>query len=465
MTVTPITAQEAGLPSSTMIHPFLWFSLIAFAFVGTIISVTIFVKWQQSQMSFSNRSNEPSARTSTPPIGPAPTRQHPQARHPQSRSQHQHAHRQLPSRPDPLTRHQSHGVPTRPPPLLSPHGMHHFAFPSGHGLSSPYTVTPSPVTPISTELGGKFPFTFPPPTASTMPPPPPSMGVSAGCSVPFSPLRVTRSAPVKPTSPSGVHFGFSSYSRSRAVSSITSNCTNAATFGGFNEFDFKFNGFNQFETARGPTPNVSGQLEHVQVLLDWDDTLFPTSFTLKQMGSGKTSSDDLAADDRLLLQQLQGAVMAMLVEFVRLFGGERVAIVTNATRNWVLSESSQMYRGLFGAVTALCRQHGVPVISATDSYGSKKALAFMDVLRGKRAVSQVLSIGDSKDEYEAVHSVCSVFRSASEGSPRRRKIHYYRCKLMERPSLKQMLSQIQSLHKLDYHQMARQQFDRSFEFN
>jgi len=210
---------------------------------------------------------------------------------------------------------------------------------------------------------------------------------------------------------------------------------------------------------------VPRPLEHVQVLLDWDDTLFPTSFTLRSMGSGMKSSDDLDVKDVELLQQLQSTVLLLLVDFIQLFGSDNIAIVTNATQNWVNCESSRLYRGLFGAVTVLLRQNSIPVISATDCYGSKKSLAFMSVLRPKKAISQVISVGDSKDEYEAVHSVCSVFRSPSEGSPRKRQIHYYRCKLMERPSLKQMVSQIQSLHKLNYHRLAQQHYDRSFEFN
>lgn len=208
-------------------------------------------------------------------------------------------------------------------------------------------------------------------------------------------------------------------------------------------------------------------LEHVQVLLDWDDTLFPTSFTVHCMEIGKKSSDDLNVAEQQLLEELRSAVMTLLVEFIALFGGHNVAIVTNATLKWVVSESSQMYRGLFQDVNALLRVHNIPVISATDSYGSinPKSLAFMDVLKGKRAISNVISVGDSTDEFEAVHSVCSVFRSASEGSPRRRKIHYYRCKLMERPSLKQMVMQIASLRTFNFHRIAQLQKDRTFLFN
>jgi len=243
------------------------------------------------------------------------------------------------------------------------------------------------------------------------------------------------------------------------------NTTNGSAAGGGGT---GVTGTGQSTSPRSP-PRVQ-PLSHVQVILDWDDTLFPTSFTMRCMETGKMSSADLDDQEHQLLKELQTAVMLLLVELVQLFGGHNVAIVTNATHNWVVSESSQMYRGLFKDINHFMRHHGIPVISATDSYGNKhstkaKSLAFMDVLKGKRAISNVISVGDSKDEFEAVHSVCSVFRSASEGSPRRRKIHYYRCKLMERPSLRQMIVQILSLRTFNFQHIAQLQMDRTFHFN
>lgn len=213
-----------------------------------------------------------------------------------------------------------------------------------------------------------------------------------------------------------------------------------------------------------PQPPMPLLGRHTQVILDWDDTLFPTAFTQYQLQRGIKSSRAMASCEVRQLRQLNSSVLRLLYGFIQLFGAANVCIVSNAREQW-LRESCLLYQRLYGEVLdVLVRLYRIEVISAHDRYGCKKAMAFMDVLRQKRAIDQVICIGDSREEYEAIHSVCSVFRSASAGSPRKRNIHYYRLKLLESPSLEAMIGQLDAIQKLDFHAVTNQHYDRSFEF-
>merc|ERR1719486_308434 len=146
MTSTPITASQAGLSlsSSTMIPLFLWFGLVLFAFIGTIISVSLFLKWQQSQStSFSNAiGHEHSAQTTSPST---------------SYAQHKLSPLQQPlvsSPPQHVTTPRAH-VPAALSPMPSQGVYPSFAFNSG--FQTPYTPTPSTMTPISPAVGSGGP--------------------------------------------------------------------------------------------------------------------------------------------------------------------------------------------------------------------------------------------------------------------------------------------------------------------
>jgi len=206
---------------------------------------------------------------------------------------------------------------------------------------------------------------------------------------------------------------------------------------------------------------------HTQVILDWDDTLFPTAFTQFQLSRGVRRSGSMRSSEVSQLRALHSSVLNLLYGFIQLFGAANVCIVSNAREQW-LRESCLLYHSLYAEVLdVLVRAYRIQVISAHDRYASKKAHAFMDVLRDKvihGGVDQVICIGDSREEYDAIHSVCSVFRSGPAGSPRRRNIHYYRLKLLEQPSLGAMIKQLDAIQRLDFRAVASQHFDRSFEF-
>ena len=83
----------------------------------------------------------------------------------------------------------------------------------------------------------------------------------------------------------------------------------------------------------------------------------------------------------------------------------------------------------------------------------------MDILGHKAQINRVVSIGDSTDEYDAVHSVCSVLRVTAK-----RSMSYYRFKLLENPSLNAMTKQLNAIKALDFNQIASSGCDESYQF-
>jgi len=194
-------------------------------------------------------------------------------------------------------------------------------------------------------------------------------------------------------------------------------------------------------------------------LLDWDDTLFPTAYTLLNMKNGRTNSHFLDEYDWAQLQELTHTVLHLLLYFIELFGASNICIVTAAKLSW-WNESCLMYKKLYAEIrNIIVNTYQIRVISAFDSYQRQKSSAFMDVLKDKYNINQVISIGDSKDEYNAIHSVCSVLRVTAK-----RSINYYRFKLIDAPSLNAMIKQLHSIKKLDYHSISKQNIDRSYTF-
>eukprot|EP00484_Ammonia_sp_Unknown_P014801 CAMPEP_0197072886 /NCGR_PEP_ID=MMETSP1384-20130603/210322_1 /TAXON_ID=29189 /ORGANISM="Ammonia sp." /LENGTH=523 /DNA_ID=CAMNT_0042511707 /DNA_START=85 /DNA_END=1656 /DNA_ORIENTATION=- len=196
-----------------------------------------------------------------------------------------------------------------------------------------------------------------------------------------------------------------------------------------------------------------------QIILDWDDTLFPTAYTLLNMNQGVCSSDKLTDGEWKQLQELMQTVSCILLLFVHLFGSDNVAIVTNAKLHWFF-ESCQIYKSLYAPIKYLLVDlYQIRVISAHDSYSRQKSSAFRDVLSDKKNIHRVICIGDSNEEYDAIENVCQVLRITAK-----RSISYYRFKLLESPSLNAMIKQLRCIKKFDFFAISRDTHDQSYHF-
>ena len=199
-----------------------------------------------------------------------------------------------------------------------------------------------------------------------------------------------------------------------------------------------------------------------QIILDWDDTLFPTAYTLLNLKNGITSSSLICEKEWSQLQNLSNIVHYLLLMFIQYFGANNIVIVTNARMDW-FNESCKIYKKLFGEIkNLLVNKYGISIISAHDTYSRQKCAAFMDLLQHKHEINKVLCFGDSNEEYDAIHNVCSALNI--RGDKQGQYISYYRFKLMSSPSLNCMIKQLQFIKKLNYFAISQQSYHSSYHF-
>jgi len=132
-------------------------------------------------------------------------------------------------------------------------------------------------------------------------------------------------------------------------------------------------------------------------LVDWDDTLMPTSWLQSYKLTEGKSIKDLNCTMRNRMQHLRRESEELLRQCSR-YGD--VIIVTNGSKQWV----DHSVRSFFPGFEFSC----VPVYSARDAHenGERpplhwKARAMRELLRGKRNVRGVVSIGDSPVDLHA----------------------------------------------------------------
>jgi len=131
------------------------------------------------------------------------------------------------------------------------------------------------------------------------------------------------------------------------------------------------------------------------IILDWDDTLFPSSWLLK-------NKINITTESLQLFHKLDNILAKLLVRFSH-YG--RIIIVTNAHLSWV-DISSNLLPKTKKILT------NITIISAKQTYMNKspnpmswKKYAFADILSKLRKIKNVISIGDAEYEYQALISL------------------------------------------------------------
>jgi len=191
----------------------------------------------------------------------------------------------------------------------------------------------------------------------------------------------------------------------------------------------------------------------VVILVDWDDTILPTTWLQLQglLGvDGSINTLNMSSQQQMLLHDLESKVMQVLWTAM---GHGRVVVVTNAAEGWAQASCSAFLPDLCHVLDQL------DVISARSMYECKgetspsswKQLAFADVLDAAfddlHSVQQhVISIGDSMYEHAALTAMQE--KSSS---------HYAKSlKLMERPSIEVLIEEHRlmsdALEFLAYHE-------------
>jgi hypothetical protein len=142
------------------------------------------------------------------------------------------------------------------------------------------------------------------------------------------------------------------------------------------------------------------------IILDWDDTLFPTSWVL-------TNNLDITEPSTRIMfnkkfRELDNIIYNLLYTMNKL---GKVIIITNAMPEWV-TLSSSLLRNTNNIVT------DIPIISARKDYNKKgtikewKKMSFLNELRNQisnnNKINNIISIGDANYEYNALVNLFNV---------------------------------------------------------
>lgn len=130
------------------------------------------------------------------------------------------------------------------------------------------------------------------------------------------------------------------------------------------------------------------------IILDWDDTLFPTSWTLKNKTGGQENNH---------VYNFQKLDTVLYKLFIKLMTYGTVVIVTNAMTKWIISSSNML------PMTQKIIKNNVEIISARDNFQQQypnqmpvwKKIIFKDLTKNNN-FNHIISIGDAEYEFHAL---------------------------------------------------------------
>eukprot|EP01084_Bolivina_argentea_P285407 489427_1 len=217
------------------------------------------------------------------------------------------------------------------------------------------------------------------------------------------------------------------------------------------EFDAELEEEFTIETPKTPIQNINCiNKNNVLILIDWDDTIFPTSAcrSVSELGNKKPLDIELVHKMCLIVYE-------SLLLMIRLYGSSNIYIVSNADKLWIEKCLNQLSYGYFINIYHLISLYNIQIISSKNKFSHQypndsykwKQLTFEYLVKkhyNKYNVNTVVSIGDSEHEYIA--SKCVINRLNSNNN----KILLHRIKLLKNPSLTQLIEQYELIKKITY---------------
>ena len=218
------------------------------------------------------------------------------------------------------------------------------------------------------------------------------------------------------------------YSRRESISNISeastlSSLNKSNLYGSLLEtMDYEFEFYRSGEDIRKSylakliskkvwNPNHKEKKHNSIIILDWDDTLLPTSF----LSPGGIFNLDikLSKNDSEKLAKIEKEVSNLLNSAIE--KGE-VFIITNADKGWVEFSANKFYPSIVGILSK------IKIISAREEYGNVfpgdsakwKIQTFLDLQKyiNLNLVTNLLCFGDSIIEIKAGKILASKFREA-----------------------------------------------------
>jgi hypothetical protein len=163
------------------------------------------------------------------------------------------------------------------------------------------------------------------------------------------------------------------------------------------------------------------------IILDWDDTLFPTSWYGKNF---------LNNQNTFIFKSIDENIYNLLYNLLK---SGTVLVVTNASKSWINNTIE------FLPETKKIMKY-VKVISARDLYSEKtnnindwKLMAFKDIYNNNNHYTNIISIGDAYYEYNALINLNKI---------KKKNIILKNIKLMSNPDVDIILDQIQVINKV-----------------
>jgi hypothetical protein len=145
--------------------------------------------------------------------------------------------------------------------------------------------------------------------------------------------------------------------------------------------------------------------ERTLIILDWDDTLFPTTWVTSNDINIKNFNSINSKTIIDFFSKIDGELLNLLKILLKC---GNVAIITNAMLNWINISSSILPR-----ITKFLEENkkNIDIISARGAYQDKsndpmdwKKLAFTEIIKRNkfRKLNNIISIGDAEYEYKAL---------------------------------------------------------------
>lgn len=176
------------------------------------------------------------------------------------------------------------------------------------------------------------------------------------------------------------------------------------------------------------------------IILDWDDTLFPTSWV---MGKGINISNTRTKERHIhYFKRLDELLYRLLKRFMK-YG--KVVVVTNAMTKWVIASSEILPN------TQQVIMENIEVISARERYQKKvphdmykwKKWTFekevMEYFMGRHKVENIISVGDAEYEFRALTELYENFK--------KKKRILKAIRLLSSPTYESLIDQLEVLER------------------
>jgi len=175
-----------------------------------------------------------------------------------------------------------------------------------------------------------------------------------------------------------------------------------------------------------PAADAAPALEHdsLLILLDWDDTLYPTSFMNEILVQRDSNSLALVRDDQIeCLSQLGALTLNFLRALIAKYGARNIHIVTNSLEGWI--RESLCYAAciapVYREIAALLDAYRITRVSARSAWAHTdasltptqwKERCYGDIVASERTKDEyahILTVGDQwTDHYAARHVVAAL---------------------------------------------------------